>query len=106
MKLASALQQLVDEEPGPTLALLLDDHALVGVELGLDTVPERCDIGLDERGNHSSARDLVTLARVLRTNRFFRTTVDRPEVRLLTGSAGRSLRGDRRVPLTQFRRTP
>ena len=32
-------------------------------------------IGLDEAGNYSSARDLVRLATILRTNRFFRTTV-------------------------------
>jgi D-alanyl-D-alanine carboxypeptidase (penicillin-binding protein 5/6) len=47
-------------------------------------------IGLDEAGNYSSARDLVTLARVLRTNRFFRTTVDRPSVRLTTGNRPRT----------------
>jgi D-alanyl-D-alanine carboxypeptidase (penicillin-binding protein 5/6) len=47
-------------------------------------------IGLDDAGNYSSARDLVTLARVLRTNRFFRTTVDRPSVRLTTGNHPRT----------------
>ena len=47
-------------------------------------------IGLDDAGNYSSARDLVTLARVLRTNRFFRTTVDRPSVRLTTGNRPRT----------------
>ena len=47
-------------------------------------------IGLDDPGNYSSARDLVTLARVLRTNRFFRTTVDRPSVRLNTGNHPRT----------------
>jgi D-alanyl-D-alanine carboxypeptidase (penicillin-binding protein 5/6) len=47
-------------------------------------------IGLDDAGNYSSARDLVTLARVLRTNRFFRTTVDRPSVRLTTGDHPRT----------------
>lgn len=47
-------------------------------------------IGLDESGNYSSARDLVRLAVVLRTNRFFRTTTDRPSVRLTTGNRPRT----------------
>ena len=47
-------------------------------------------IGLDESGNYSTARDLVRLAVVLRTNRFFRTTTDRPSVRLTTGNRTRT----------------
>ncbi len=47
-------------------------------------------IGLDEAGNYSTARDLVRLAVVLRTNRFFRTTTDRPTVRLTTGNRTRT----------------
>jgi D-alanyl-D-alanine carboxypeptidase (penicillin-binding protein 5/6) len=47
-------------------------------------------IGLDEAGNHSTARDLVRLAVVLRTNRFFRTTTDRPSVRLTSGNRPRT----------------
>ncbi|HET8951971.1 MAG TPA: D-alanyl-D-alanine carboxypeptidase family protein [Solirubrobacteraceae bacterium] len=47
-------------------------------------------IGLDEQGNYSSARDLVRLAVVLRTNHFFRTTTDRPSVRLTTGNGPRT----------------
>ncbi len=35
-------------------------------------------IGLDQEGNYSSARDLVTLATVLRTNTFFKKIVDSP----------------------------
>ena len=46
-------------------------------------------IGLDEAGNYSSARDLVRLATILRTNRFFRTTVDRAVVRLTSGNRER-----------------
>ena len=42
-------------------------------------------IGLDGAGNYSSARDLVELAARLRTNPFFRSTVDRPAVKLVTG---------------------
>jgi D-alanyl-D-alanine carboxypeptidase (penicillin-binding protein 5/6) len=47
-------------------------------------------IGLDERGNYSTARDLVHLAVILRTNPFFRTTTDRPVVHLTTGSHPRT----------------
>jgi D-alanyl-D-alanine carboxypeptidase (penicillin-binding protein 5/6) len=47
-------------------------------------------IGLDEQGNYSTAHDLVRLAVVLRTNRFFRTTTDRPSVRLTTGNRTRT----------------
>jgi serine-type D-Ala-D-Ala carboxypeptidase (penicillin-binding protein 5/6) len=47
-------------------------------------------IGLDEQGNYSTARDLVRLAVVLRTNPFFRTTTDRPSVRLTTGNRPRT----------------
>jgi D-alanyl-D-alanine carboxypeptidase (penicillin-binding protein 5/6) len=42
-------------------------------------------IGLDAVGNYSSARDLVTLATVLRTNSFFKKVVDSPSVKLKTG---------------------
>jgi serine-type D-Ala-D-Ala carboxypeptidase (penicillin-binding protein 5/6) len=47
-------------------------------------------IGLDEQGNYSSARDLVRLAVVLRTNQFFSSTTDRPSVRLTSGNRPRS----------------
>jgi serine-type D-Ala-D-Ala carboxypeptidase (penicillin-binding protein 5/6) len=47
-------------------------------------------IGLDGAGNFSSARDLVRLAIVLRENPFFRRTVDRPSVRLVTGDHART----------------
>jgi serine-type D-Ala-D-Ala carboxypeptidase (penicillin-binding protein 5/6) len=59
-------------------------------QLGLEDTHYANPIGLDEAGNYSTARDLVTLARVLRTNRFFRTTTDRPSVRLTTGNRPRT----------------
>jgi D-alanyl-D-alanine carboxypeptidase (penicillin-binding protein 5/6) len=43
-------------------------------------------VGLDERGNYSSARDLAALARILLGNRFLAETVDMPRARLLTGA--------------------
>ena len=58
--------------------------------LGLESTSYTNPVGLDDPGNYSSARDLVTLARVLRTNHFFRTTVDRPSVRLTTGNRPRT----------------
>ena len=59
-------------------------------ELGLKNTHYANPIGLDERGNYSSARDLVRLATILRTNEFFRTTVDRPSVRLTSGNRERT----------------
>jgi D-alanyl-D-alanine carboxypeptidase (penicillin-binding protein 5/6) len=59
------------------------------VQLGLRNTHYANPIGLDERGNYSSARDLVRLATVLRQNRFFRTVVDRPTVRLTSGNRER-----------------
>ena len=58
-------------------------------------------IGLDEPGNFSTARDLVRLAVVLRTNRFFRNTTDRPSVRLTTGNRPRTF--DNRNDLVRTR---
>ncbi len=58
-------------------------------ELRLENTRYANPIGLDEQGNFSSARDLVRLAVILRTNRFFRTTVDRPSVNLISGNRPR-----------------
>jgi D-alanyl-D-alanine carboxypeptidase (penicillin-binding protein 5/6) len=58
-------------------------------QLGLDNTHYANPIGLDESGNYSTARDLVRLAAVLRENRFFRTVVDRPTVRLTSGNRER-----------------
>ena len=46
--------------------------------LGLKHTHFANPIGLDQEGNYSSARDLVTLATVLRTNSFFKKVVDSP----------------------------
>ena len=50
------------------------------------------EIGLDEEGNYSSARDLVTLAKVLRTNAFFKKVVDTPVGTLKSGDHERTFR--------------
>jgi D-alanyl-D-alanine carboxypeptidase (penicillin-binding protein 5/6) len=54
-------------------------------ELELSNTRYRNPIGLDEPGAYSSARDLVKLASFLRTNRFFRRTVDAEVVELASG---------------------
>jgi D-alanyl-D-alanine carboxypeptidase (penicillin-binding protein 5/6) len=55
-------------------------------QLGLTHTYYTNPVGLDTGGNHSSAHDLVRLAVVLRTNAFFRRTVDSPAVTLHSGS--------------------
>jgi serine-type D-Ala-D-Ala carboxypeptidase (penicillin-binding protein 5/6) len=58
-------------------------------QLGLTETHYENPIGLDAPGNYSSAHDLVRLATVLRTNAFFRKTVDAPDVTLHSGSRER-----------------
>ena len=59
-------------------------------QLELENTHYANEIGLDQEGNYSSARDLVKLATLLRRNRFFRNTVDRPTVVLSSGNRRRS----------------
>jgi D-alanyl-D-alanine carboxypeptidase (penicillin-binding protein 5/6) len=54
-------------------------------KLGLKDTHYANPIGLDDPGNYSTARDLVTLAIVLRTNKFFKKVVDSPSATLKTG---------------------
>ncbi len=70
-------------------------------QLGLTETHYENPIGLDAPGNYSSAHDLVRLATVLRTNPFFRTVVDSPQVTLHSGSHVRRFlnRNDARPPL-------
>lgn len=58
--------------------------------LGLKNTHYENPIGLDDAANYSSARDLVTLATVLRTNPFFKKVVDSPSVTLKTGDHPRT----------------
>jgi D-alanyl-D-alanine carboxypeptidase (penicillin-binding protein 5/6) len=60
-------------------------------ELGLRHTAYANPIGLDEPGNHSSARDLAKLTRRLRTNAFFRRTVAMRSARLTTGDHARQI---------------
>jgi D-alanyl-D-alanine carboxypeptidase (penicillin-binding protein 5/6) len=59
-------------------------------QLGLADTHYENPIGLDAAGNYSSARDLVTLATVLRTNTFFKKVVDSKTVTLKTGARPRT----------------
>jgi len=54
-------------------------------ELGLEHTSYANPIGLDAQGNHSSARDLATLARTLLRNRRFARIVDMPNATLESG---------------------
>jgi D-alanyl-D-alanine carboxypeptidase (penicillin-binding protein 5/6) len=53
--------------------------------LGLTNTHYENPIGLDDAENYSSARDLATLATVLRANPFFKKVVDSPQVTLRSG---------------------
>jgi D-alanyl-D-alanine carboxypeptidase (penicillin-binding protein 5/6) len=66
-------------------------------ELGLKNTHYANPIGLDADGNYSSARDLVTLATVLRTNKFFKKIVDSPSGTLKTGNHPRTFRNRNRL---------
>jgi len=67
------------------------------VQLGLKHTHFANPIGLDQEGNYSSARDLVTLATVLRTNKFFKKIVDSPSGTLKTGVRPRTFRNRNRL---------
>jgi D-alanyl-D-alanine carboxypeptidase (penicillin-binding protein 5/6) len=58
-------------------------------ELGLDRTHYANPVGLDEKGNYSTAADLATLARRLLGNDAFATTVDLPAARLESGARSR-----------------
>jgi D-alanyl-D-alanine carboxypeptidase (penicillin-binding protein 5/6) len=59
-------------------------------QLELDDTHYENPIGLDAPGNYSSARDLVTLATVLRTNTFFKKVVGSKQVTLKSGNHPRT----------------
>jgi serine-type D-Ala-D-Ala carboxypeptidase (penicillin-binding protein 5/6) len=72
-------------------------------QLGLKDTSYANPIGLDEEGNHSTPRDLVELARILRRKPFFRETVDLPRTVLRSGARRRTVQNRntliREVPL-------
>jgi D-alanyl-D-alanine carboxypeptidase (penicillin-binding protein 5/6) len=66
-------------------------------ELGLKNTRYTNEIGLDARGNYSSARDLAVLARRLMANRAFAAIVDRPAARLHSGAHPRTIHNRNRL---------
>lgn len=66
-------------------------------QLGLDNTSYANPIGLDAEAGYSSARDLVTLATVLRTNSFFKKVVDSKSVTLKTGNHPRTFANRNRL---------
>jgi serine-type D-Ala-D-Ala carboxypeptidase (penicillin-binding protein 5/6) len=66
-------------------AAFVEDMNARAAELGLDHTSYANPIGLDEPGNHSSARDLATLTRVLLRRPRFARIVDMPEAELESG---------------------
>jgi D-alanyl-D-alanine carboxypeptidase (penicillin-binding protein 5/6) len=58
-------------------------------DLGLEDTSYANPIGLDEQGNHSTARDLATLARRLLQNETFAEIVDSPQATLESGATPR-----------------
>jgi len=65
--------------------------------LGLENTHFANPIGFDDEDNYSSARDLVRLATVLRTNTFFKKVVDSPVATLKTGVRERTFRNRNRL---------
>jgi len=66
-------------------AAFVEDMNARAAELGLEHTSYANPIGLDEPGNHSSARDLATLTRVLLRHPRFAEIVDMPEAELESG---------------------
>ena len=66
-------------------------------ELGLTNTHYANPIGLDADGNYSSARDLVSLATVLRTNAFFKKVVESKTTTLKSGNRVRSFNNRNRL---------
>jgi serine-type D-Ala-D-Ala carboxypeptidase (penicillin-binding protein 5/6) len=66
-------------------------------QLGLENTHFANPIGLDQEGNYSSARDLVKLATVLRTNKFFKRVVDSPRGTLKSGVRERTFNNRNRL---------
>jgi D-alanyl-D-alanine carboxypeptidase (penicillin-binding protein 5/6) len=69
------------------------------VELGLRDTSYANPVGFDDPDNHSSARDLATLARRLLANRDFARITDRPMATLQSGARARTI--DNRNVLVQ-----
>jgi serine-type D-Ala-D-Ala carboxypeptidase (penicillin-binding protein 5/6) len=72
----------------PAFVALMNRRA---AELGLSGTHYANPIGLDQRGNHSSAADLVKLTLILRRNAFFREVTNLPRATLRSGTHPRTV---------------
>lgn len=85
-----AAATLADRVSGSTVEFVRRMNARAK-ELGLRNTSFANPIGLDAASNYSSARDIATLARRLRTFPFFRKVVDAPQATLRTGARLRTI---------------
>jgi D-alanyl-D-alanine carboxypeptidase (penicillin-binding protein 5/6) len=69
-------------------------------ELGLDETSYANPVGFDDPDNHSSARDLAELARLLLRNERFADIVDRPQATLHSGARDRTIANRNRLVRT------
>ena len=69
----------------------VDEMNARAAELGLDETSYANPIGFDDPDNHSSARDLAALARLLLRNERFADIVDRPVATLRSGARRRTI---------------
>ena len=83
-----AAETIADGISGSREAFIAEMNARAD-DLGLRETSFANPVGLDEKGNASSARDLVKLALTLRKNPFFRETVDSPRAVLESGDRRR-----------------
>ena len=83
-----AAETIADGISGSREAFIAEMNARADA-LGLEETSYANPVGLDEKGNESSARDLVKLALTLRRNAFFRETVDAPRAVLESGDRRR-----------------
>ncbi|HEX8744350.1 MAG TPA: D-alanyl-D-alanine carboxypeptidase family protein [Thermoleophilaceae bacterium] len=83
-----------------TRADFVEAMNLRAAELGLEETSYANPIGFDDPDNHSSARDLATLARRLLRNRRFARIVDRPEATLRSGARRRTIANRNRLVRT------
>jgi D-alanyl-D-alanine carboxypeptidase (penicillin-binding protein 5/6) len=78
----------------------VDDMNARAAELGLDETSYANPIGFDDPDNHSSARDLATLTRLLLRDDRFADIVDRPQATLRSGARRRTIANRNRLVRT------
>ena len=82
---------------GETRAEFVDAMNARAAELGLGETSYANPVGFDDPDNHSSARDLASLARLLLRNERFAGIVDRPQATLRSGAHRRTVANRNRL---------